>query len=71
VVEVLRELEEEMQEAAAKLEFEKAALLRDQIMELKKGAASDKEVSAMNAKPMRATYVRPKRTRKVSGNSNR
>ena len=42
VVEVLRELEEEMQEAASKLEFEKAALLRDQIMELKKGAASDK-----------------------------
>jgi excinuclease ABC subunit B len=69
VVEVLRELEEEMQEAASKLEFEKAALLRDQIMELKKGAASDKEASAMNSKPMRATYSRPKRTRKVSGNT--
>ena len=71
VVEVLRELEEEMQEAASKLELEKAALLRDQIMELKKGAASDTEASAMNSKPVRATYSRPKRTRKASGNTNR
>jgi excinuclease ABC subunit B len=69
VVEVLRELEEEMQEAAAKLEFEKAALLRDQIMELKKGAGSDREVSAMNSKPMRATYSHPRRTRKASSGS--
>lgn len=38
VLEVLRELEEEMQEAAAALEFERAALLRDQIGELKKRA---------------------------------
>jgi excinuclease ABC subunit B len=35
VVEVLRELEAEMAEAAAKLEFERAALLRDQINALK------------------------------------
>jgi excinuclease ABC subunit B len=34
-VEVLRELEAEMQEAASKLEFEKAAHLRDQIKTLK------------------------------------
>ncbi len=33
---VLRELEGEMQEAAAKLEFERAALIRDQINKLKK-----------------------------------
>ena len=38
VLEVLRELEQEMQEAAANLEFERAALLRDQISELKKQA---------------------------------
>jgi excinuclease ABC subunit B len=37
VTELLRELEEEMQEASAKLEFERAALLRDQIMEVKNG----------------------------------
>ena len=35
VVQVLSELETEMQEAAAKLEFEKAAHLRDQIQQLK------------------------------------
>lgn len=37
-VAVLKELEGEMQEAAAKLEFEKAAHLRDQIQQLKKRA---------------------------------
>ncbi|MBV9643375.1 MAG: excinuclease ABC subunit UvrB [Verrucomicrobia bacterium] len=37
VTEVLRELEQEMQVAAANLEYERAALLRDQIMELKNG----------------------------------
>ncbi|MCL4177829.1 MAG: excinuclease ABC subunit UvrB [Verrucomicrobia bacterium] len=37
VTETLRELESEMLEAANALEFEKAALLRDQIRELKRG----------------------------------
>ncbi len=40
-VEVLRELDEEMQKASAKLEFERAAHLRDQIQELKKRAGMD------------------------------
>jgi excinuclease ABC subunit B len=35
--ETLRELEQEMMHASANLEYEKAALLRDQIMELKNG----------------------------------
>ena len=35
---VIKELEEEMQEAATKLEFERAALIRDQINKLKKDA---------------------------------
>ncbi|HYY31446.1 MAG TPA: excinuclease ABC subunit UvrB, partial [Chthoniobacterales bacterium] len=38
ITEVLRELEDEMQTAAANLEYERAALLRDQILELKSGA---------------------------------
>ncbi len=38
VTEVLRELEPEMAEAASNLEYERAALLRDQIRELKKQA---------------------------------
>jgi len=37
-VEVIREMEEEMQKASARLEFEKAAHLRDQIKELRKRA---------------------------------
>jgi excinuclease ABC subunit B len=38
--ETLRELETEMMQAASNLEYEKAALLRDQIRELKTGAGS-------------------------------
>jgi len=41
VTEVLRELEVEMAEAAGLLEYERAALLRDQIRELKKQAGID------------------------------
>ena len=36
---LIRELEAEMREASSKLEYERAALLRDQIMELKSGGA--------------------------------
>lgn len=43
VTETLRELEQEMLEASQKLEFEKAALLRDQIKELKRGTGMDVE----------------------------
>jgi excinuclease ABC subunit B len=42
VTELLRELEDEMQEASANLEFERAALLRDQIMEVKGGTGISK-----------------------------
>ena len=42
VTELLRELEDEMQRASANLEFERAALLRDQIMEVKDGAGITK-----------------------------
>src|SRR5947199_196653 len=49
LTELLRELEQEMQEASANLEFERAALLRDQIMEGKSGTGLAK--------------IRPKRRR--------
>ena len=39
VAAVIAELEEEMQEAANKLEFERAALIRDQVNALKTGTA--------------------------------
>src|SRR3954469_14151713 len=42
VTELLRELEGEMQSASANLEFERAALLRDQIMEVKSGTGISK-----------------------------
>ena len=42
LTELLRELEEEMQRASANLEFERAALLRDQIMEVKSGTGLSK-----------------------------
>ena len=42
LTELLRELEDEMQQASANLEFERAALLRDQIMEVKSGAGISK-----------------------------
>jgi excinuclease ABC subunit B len=42
LTELLRELEDDMQQASANLEFERAALLRDQIMEVKSGAGLTK-----------------------------
>ena len=43
--EVIREMEEEMQKASSRLEFEKAAHLRDQIKELKKRAGIEESDS--------------------------
>ncbi|MBV8223989.1 MAG: excinuclease ABC subunit UvrB [Verrucomicrobia bacterium] len=64
ITEVLRELEEEMQTAAANLEYERAALLRDQILELKSGTGIAKiepkrrSVKYGTGKPRRGTKVR-------------
>jgi excinuclease ABC subunit B len=51
VNETLGELEQEMLAAADKLEFEKAAMLRDQIRELKR--AIDGSVPSGDARPAR------------------
>ena len=53
VAAVIAELEEEMQEAANKLEFERAALLRDQVNALKSGdyKATGKKEAAYGRKP--------------------
>jgi excinuclease ABC subunit B len=64
ITEVLRELEEEMQIAAANLEYERAALLRDQILELKSGTGIAKiepkrrSVKYGTGKPSRGAKVR-------------
>jgi excinuclease ABC subunit B len=55
VTETLRELEEEMLGAANNLEFEKAALLRDQIRELKRVTGGGGE-SAPAGQPSRVSY---------------
>jgi excinuclease ABC subunit B len=50
---LIRELETEMKDASRKLEYERAALLRDQIMELKGGATVPGSKAALKAKPMK------------------
>jgi excinuclease ABC subunit B len=60
VTETVRELEEEMIGAANNLEFEKAALLRDQIRELKRATGDGK-----TEEPRRVSYGRQKRGRKA------
>jgi len=51
VAEVIAEMEEEMLEAARKLEFEKAAMIRDQIETLQSGKHGGGESGAAKAKP--------------------
>jgi excinuclease ABC subunit B len=59
--EVLKQLEEEMWEASEKLEYERAALLRDQIEDWKKAhqLGSAQEARSAVAKPVQ--YSKPKR----------
>ncbi len=58
LTETVRQLEQEMLEAANNLEFEKAALLRDQIRELKRSLSGEKSPE----KPSRVSYTkRPRR----------
>jgi excinuclease ABC subunit B len=59
LTETLRELEAEMMTAAANLEYEKAALLRDQIAELKAGTG----ISKIEPKRKPATYPKPRRSK--------
>jgi excinuclease ABC subunit B len=59
VTELLRELEQEMEIASANLEFERAALLRDQIMELKNGTGISK--IEPRRKPIKYTRGRGKK----------
>ena len=64
-VEVIREMEEEMQKASAKLEFEKAAHLRDQIKELRQRAGLEEKKDAGKG-PVAYKFAR-KKGRKKSG----
>jgi excinuclease ABC subunit B len=62
LTDLLRELEEEMLTASANLEFEKAALLRDQIAELKAGAGLDK--IEPKRRPVNYGDLKPKKGRR-------
>ena len=61
IVETIRELEKEMIEAADRLEFEKAALLRDQVSELKNLSGDSEEVIT---KSSGISYFEKKKTRR-------
>ncbi len=63
VAAVIAELEDEMQEAAESLEFERAALLRDQIKALKTG---EYRKPAAGSKPAKL-YTAPKRGKRGTG----
>src|SRR5690606_12674175 len=58
VVDLIRELEEELRGAAAALEYERAALLRDQIRELKAnaGLAAPAQVGAEKLARKKVSY---------------
>jgi excinuclease ABC subunit B len=62
VTETLRELQEQMIEASNKLEFEKAALFRDQIRELKRNFADD--FGAPSSSPAPVKYKAGRRPKK-------
>ena len=61
VNETIRELEEAMLGAANNLEFEKAALLRDQIRELKRATEGSENASAAVSRPV--SYGKGRRSR--------
>jgi len=63
ITETIRELEESMVQAANNLEFEKAALFRDQINELKRmGDGNSKSASYTSQKPARKKRKRAKKS---------
>jgi excinuclease ABC subunit B len=61
VVETIRQIEEDMLKAANNLEFEKAALLRDQVRELKR--STGQEVSGADAATKAVNYSKRKKAR--------
>ena len=65
----LREMETEMLEAADALEFERAAILRDQIREMKSGAGL--AVTASESKAGSCGGARPYRSRRVAAAARR
>lgn len=74
VTETIRQIEGEMEEAAAALEFERAAMLRDQVLDLKKKAGGalaaaarsmEETIVASKAKKHRAGLTRSRKERQA------
>ncbi len=63
IVRLVKELEKQMKEAARNLEFEKAALLRDRIVELRRELVGDEEGLSRISELRRSSYARPHRRR--------
>ncbi len=63
IARLIKDLEKQMKEAARNLEFEKAALLRDRIVELRRELVGDEEGLSVIAEMRRASYARPRRRR--------
>ena len=63
IARLIKELEKQMKEAAHNLEFERAALLRDRVVELRRELVGDEEGLSVIAEMRRGTYPRVRRRR--------
>jgi excinuclease ABC subunit B len=64
IARLIKEMEKQMKEAARNLEFEKAALLRDRIVELRRELVGDEEGLSIISEMRRGAYARPRRRRR-------
>ncbi|KKK89446.1 hypothetical protein LCGC14_2733020, partial [marine sediment metagenome] len=63
IARLIKDLEKQMKDAGKNLEFEKAALLRDRVVELRRELVGDEEGLSVIAEMRRAAYRRPRRRR--------
>jgi excinuclease ABC subunit B len=63
VARLIKDFERQMKEAAKNLEFEKAALLRDRIVELRRELVGDEEGLSLISEMRQTSYPRPRRRR--------
>ncbi|MFB3053028.1 MAG: excinuclease ABC subunit UvrB, partial [Dehalococcoidia bacterium] len=63
IARLIKDMEKQMKEAAKNLEFEKAALVRDRIVDLRRELVGDEEGLAIISEMRRSSYARPRRRR--------
>ncbi|MDO8611737.1 MAG: UvrB/UvrC motif-containing protein, partial [Dehalococcoidia bacterium] len=65
IARLIKDMEKQMKDAAKNLEFEKAALLRDRIVELRRELVGDEEGLALISEMRRSSaYPRPRSRRR-------